>query len=377
MDLLDLHRAAMGLVDQALAAGRAGDRGRERELYVEALRLEQTAAGEVAGRPDLEPTRAVLHRSAASLALRCGEWRLAERLACAGLAESPPEEVAQELREVIDQAAWRCSPIRGQVTLSDDTLEISLAGAGIGPGVAPVGIIIRAIETADRLIQRVAERLLGMPFRQRGRPRFAVPGQFAVCAGLTEPGSYVVPLKVGGGQPSLFHDEVSPGRVVADLIDRVRALHDGDVERVRSAMPDDRYLRNFVGLSRNLLPDGTQTRKVGLRAATSTAGEIAALLTRTRSQVASVSPMAGDGASSDGATVTVRGRLQYANATGVTAHTIKIVDDHNVSTTATVPEELMDDIVRPLWNQSVEALLRRGRGSSYHLEQIDLAAEDG
>lgn len=55
-----------------------------------------------------EPTRSVLHRSVATLALDCGEYREAERLVAAALAGSPPEQIANELREVLDALykAW-------------------------------------------------------------------------------------------------------------------------------------------------------------------------------------------------------------------------------------------------------------------------------
>jgi hypothetical protein len=52
--------------------------------------------------PDLsaEPTRSVLHRSAAALAVECGEAREAERLIAVALAGNPPEEIAEELRDL-------------------------------------------------------------------------------------------------------------------------------------------------------------------------------------------------------------------------------------------------------------------------------------
>ena len=47
--------------------------------------------------------RSVLHRSAASLALNCEEYRLAEKLLAVGLAGDPPAEIADEMRDLMEQ----------------------------------------------------------------------------------------------------------------------------------------------------------------------------------------------------------------------------------------------------------------------------------
>ena len=73
------------------------------QLAREALRSEAAAAELVRDNLAAEPTRAVLYRSAASLAIDCGEYREAERLIATALAGNPPEEIAQELRDLLLQ----------------------------------------------------------------------------------------------------------------------------------------------------------------------------------------------------------------------------------------------------------------------------------
>jgi hypothetical protein len=94
------HQLAMERADQALEARRRGDEGAARAFFREAFLHERTAAQIIA--PDLtaEPTRSVLHRSAASLAVECGEAREAERLIAIALSGDPPAEIAAELREL-------------------------------------------------------------------------------------------------------------------------------------------------------------------------------------------------------------------------------------------------------------------------------------
>jgi hypothetical protein len=65
-----------------------------------------TAANLVAEQLDFEPTRSVLHRSAASLAVECLQLREAERLIGQALAGNPPPDIADELRDLLLDAVY-------------------------------------------------------------------------------------------------------------------------------------------------------------------------------------------------------------------------------------------------------------------------------
>ena len=79
-DVEILHREAMELVDQAVLARQQGNTEAVVTLSRAAFTKERAAADLVADQFDLEPTRSVLHRSAAALAIECSELRDAERL---------------------------------------------------------------------------------------------------------------------------------------------------------------------------------------------------------------------------------------------------------------------------------------------------------
>lgn len=96
----ELHKEAMDLAEMALVAKLRGDLTQANQLFRQAFEKESQAARLVPDEPSAEPTRSVLYRSAATLALDCREWREAERLIAAGLAGDPPEEIAEELREL-------------------------------------------------------------------------------------------------------------------------------------------------------------------------------------------------------------------------------------------------------------------------------------
>jgi hypothetical protein len=98
----DLHRQAMDITNLAFAAKSRGETSNAHALFSQAFHLESEAAQRVAALEDAEPTRSILLRSAASLAYNAGLNREAEQLACLALAGEPPEDIAEELRDLLD-----------------------------------------------------------------------------------------------------------------------------------------------------------------------------------------------------------------------------------------------------------------------------------
>lgn len=98
-----LHREAMELADGATLAQTTGDAERARDLFRHAFAKELQAAERFVKHFDLEPTRSVLFRSAASLALDCGEYEQAAALITRALDWNPPTTIADDLRDLLQQ----------------------------------------------------------------------------------------------------------------------------------------------------------------------------------------------------------------------------------------------------------------------------------
>jgi hypothetical protein len=109
-----LHHQAMELVDRSILAKQHGDEAGSLELLrsplaqakLSAFEQERSAANLVADQLDFEPTRSVLHRSAASLAVECCQLREAERLIGRALAGNPPPDIDDELRDLLLDAVY-------------------------------------------------------------------------------------------------------------------------------------------------------------------------------------------------------------------------------------------------------------------------------
>ncbi|HEY0772021.1 MAG TPA: NB-ARC domain-containing protein [Sphingobacteriaceae bacterium] len=98
-----LHREAMDAAGLAFIAKRQGNEVEAFKLFRRAYELEVQAADLVVNDLSNEPTRSVLHRSAATLAIDCHEFREAERLIKVALAGNPPPEIVSELQELLEQ----------------------------------------------------------------------------------------------------------------------------------------------------------------------------------------------------------------------------------------------------------------------------------
>jgi hypothetical protein len=93
----------MSLLDEANIAHMSGRHDLSLALRQQAFQAEREAAEHHICAYENEPTRSILFRSAAALALACGDYGEAERLVALGLAGAPPAPIAQELHELQDQ----------------------------------------------------------------------------------------------------------------------------------------------------------------------------------------------------------------------------------------------------------------------------------
>ena len=102
------HNQAMDLVETAILERTRGHGEKAIQLYAEALELELAAIKELDERGErAEPTWSVLHRSAGWMAFNSNQFRLAEKLASKALAGDPHPEIAEELRDLLEETYVR------------------------------------------------------------------------------------------------------------------------------------------------------------------------------------------------------------------------------------------------------------------------------
>ncbi|MDX1920072.1 MAG: hypothetical protein SFU25_04970, partial [Candidatus Caenarcaniphilales bacterium] len=134
IDLKNYHREAMQTADKAFSERNTGNFSVAKELFRKAFEQELKACEMLKYEWECEPTRSVVFRSAASLAFNASLYRDAEKLICEALLGNPPEEIADELRDLYEQVNFeRHLKLRG-VTLQPNELQIALSGDDVGFG---------------------------------------------------------------------------------------------------------------------------------------------------------------------------------------------------------------------------------------------------
>lgn len=372
-DITQLHRKAMEFADEAAAERRRGSPVRALELTRQSFKLERDAAREVENQLEFEPTRSVLHRSAASLALECHEVREAERLIGRALSGDPPDEIAEELRDLLEDVYFhRHLSLRG-IVLQPDEFQLSLEGEAVGFGIARTNYFLPRIRDIEALIFRTAERRRGYEFREAGRRKKELTEELELYVSVPRAASFAVSLRIGSAQRSLPGLDF-PREVIDDLFDCIELLDAGDVKDLAQRIPDESYFRNFVGLAEKIAPDGENVRRVGFTT-TSDQGERSVALSRTRRRIreASLVPKRTE---PEPVTEEVQGTLLEANAKSQRQGSIEVVDKQGKTHRLSVPRGMMSDIVKPMFEERVIVRAQR-KGNVLLLESIDLVEEEG
>jgi hypothetical protein len=364
----DLHDEAMDFADQAFIARRKGQHDYAKELTRQAFELETEAARYVADDTSAEPTRSILHRSAASLAIECGLVREAERLIAVALAGNPPAEIAEELRDLLEQVHFERHLAIREMDLAPGELQLSIAGASAGFGIALSQVFVDRVKDMERLIFRMVERMLGREYREHGAAKTSVTEGYQLFIAAPRPGSFAVTLRLGR-QMSLPGFDLSTD-VLNEVVECFTLLNNGQDEAIRERIPQEAYYQNFIGLAKRIVPDGDDVNVVGLTT-TSQGQEIKGVAVTRRQKNISMLRLGGSGDNaSEKVTLTIRGQLKYASS--VRSNQIKIVDENGKTRTVVVPEGLMNDIVKPYWDTNVEiVVVRQDKGG---LLLVDITA---
>ena len=362
--------------DLALLERQKGNEEAALAHLLKALELESQAANDLTSNISAEPTRSVLFRSAATIARDCGQFSAAEKLIHKALAGDPPDSIAEELRDLLEQVTFeRHLGLRG-VSLSDDEFQMAITGRSVGFGVVPTDLFLRRVQSTENLLYRTAERKQRRPYRDRGR-RDEQLAQNLECY-LTTPraASFAVTFRIGGlTQPSL--PGLSLGEAVIDeLLECLELYTDGKDDKLKERMPEEAYYRNFIALAQSVQPDGDKINMVGFT--TVRRGKVKQVSLRQPKDKAPILQDIKTDAEKDKKKkadqnlVEVRGTLMIANATKKSekkSGEIEIVTAADQRVKIIVPPGMMSDIVKPLWEAEVDVVGTR-KGKLIHLMQI-------
>lgn len=327
-----LHREAMRYADESTVARLLDDR----EEYLRCTRLafeKEAEAAQLMVGEDIEPTRSVLHRSAATLAFRCEMYSEAKRLVHRALGGSPPSEIEYELNDLLGNIKLALSGFQ----LSERQLQLTLDGNEVAFGKALASAVTSRIPSVEELLRVVA--------------KFTVPLYFdAVGAG-----SFYITLTIGKvNQPSLpgfdAYDEI-----IERLIQHLDLLNRGEHETLERTIADPKDYSDFVKAVLKIAPDGDAISSVNLQAMI--AGRLQTIyFERNRDELSEIPipdvPKARDAIQLTDTTVRKIGFLQRAD--GSEESVCELTTDTDGTWIIEVREDIIHEVLGNYWKRRVE-----------------------
>ncbi|MCY3936353.1 MAG: hypothetical protein OXG09_10265 [Chloroflexi bacterium] len=356
--IIDLHERAMEFADKARSARRAKDHDTHDNFIQKAYELEKKAALMIKSE-ESEPTRSVLHRSAASLAFRCKKYREAEWLIARALSGNPPGEILSELRRLSHKVYFQLRLEEKDLSVSDQEFSMNLDGNEIIEGLAPVDLITHRITKLKKIFWNTIRQTNGMTFGSNTRLR---DQEYTLWVSAMEPGSIDVILKLGiSGQMSLSNMGGFDS-IFKRVLTNFDLLNQGEYDQLQDHISDNDYYCNFVALAKEIAPDGDNVVTVNLSALVE--GQQRQVNFLRQQQKFNDIPLpdllgSGNELLTIDETITVRGILQYADSMAADKE-VKLRDaDSDVTWKIIVPEALMKDVVQPHFDEEVEIVGKR------------------
>ncbi|MDM8521222.1 hypothetical protein QUF64_14345 [Anaerolineales bacterium HSG6] len=376
-----LHNDAMDLAEEAFRSQRKGDTERTTKLFRQALEFEKQAFANFPATKSSEPTRSILVRSAASIALHAKDYEQAERLVSIGLTGFPPAEIKAELRALQEDINFKQHILLQGVEITDNEMQMTLWGNATGHGVISADLLIKKVGQIKTILYRTVERLHDLPYRTAGSPPKRVIDSFNLYLSGFVAGSFGVSFSIGEKAEQLpLSSEYVPKKVeietvINEVLTCFQLLQKDEIESLKERFSNEDYLENFIGITRQMAPDGEAIKGVGL--ATISNGKRREIdMRRNRKDIPTPSKMLGM-SEGDG-----EGNRKQFKLEGIIklADSLKIEgkygiirlrneeEDNNYS--VRVPLTQMQDIVQPYFEEHVIISVYK-TGKKYYFEDID------
>jgi hypothetical protein len=363
-----LHNRAMDLAEKAVILRLRKNIDESTEAFNAAFLLETEAAMQIKDLYDLEPSRSIMFRSAASLALNARLFRQAEQMIAIGLSGNPPEPIADELRDLYETINFeRHLKLKG-VTLSDSDVQLSLAGSAVSYGMVKAEDFIKRAEIFENMAIRTAERLLKKPFREKGRVPNEIKENFETYYSIPRAASFAITVRVGYRPKNyeLFDENDIQTAVINEILENIKMVNNHDENKLKDKIENEDYFFNTLSLIKKISPDNKEVSLVGFTTSKN-GNDNTVAFTRSAEEI-KIAQIIHSIDVSEMEDVVISGKLTYADAS---KSDIRLRTEKGESYTVFVPKGILADIVRPYWEQYV-TIQGRKQGNKIFFEDLQL-----
>ncbi|MGB3851410.1 MAG: hypothetical protein WA958_15685 [Tunicatimonas sp.] len=350
MTVQEIHNKAIEYADLAFIKRFNGQLNEALNLFSQAFQLEKEAALQAQKENIGEPTISVLLKSAASLAMSADNLADAEKLICLALYGDPPTEIAEELRNLLEELYFQRHLKLQGISINPTELQLVIAGPGIGYGMAKSELVFDKLNSFEKLTLRTAERKARRPFRSKGSVSKDIKMNFQPYLSVPRAASFAFTIRLGAPTNQLKFDGFENSvEIIEDLVDNINLINLGSYEKLRDKITDETYFKNFISLTKELAPDGEEVNLVGFTIIREGSSKDVQF-TRIRSNIQT--NIFEDTQTEDGKDnkVELIGRLYAANEE---QGNIKLKVEGTGSYSINVPEGL-GDIVKKYWGEQVK-----------------------
>lgn len=367
MTVQELHIKAIELADNAFILKFKGGFEAAIKQFGEAFQLERQAALLAKEQNIGEPTISVLLKSAASLAINANELNEAEKLICLALYGEPPHEIAEELRNLLEELYFQRHLKLQGIQLNATEIQFVIAGRGIGYGMAKTDLVFDKLSTFEKLTLRTAERKLGKPFRPKGDVPRVIKMNFQNYISVPRAASFAFTIRLGASSEQLklegFENSVE---IIEEVVENINLLNQGEIEQLKKRITDETYLKNFISLSKELAPDGEEVNLVGLTIIKNNEAKDVQF-TRLRSDISISQFEIKEEADEKDQKIELIGRLSAADDD---KSNIRLNVENDGKYLITVPDGL-SDIVKKYWGEQVKINGTKVKPRVIKLSEID------
>ena len=369
MNVKELHREAMKFNDLALLAKKSNSFDEMKMHYAKALDFEKQALILFNSKSTEEPTRSVLIRSAANLAILSQNFREAEKLVSLGLAGDAPPDFSEEFRDLLQQINfYRHLELKG-ITLNSNEFQLSLSGNEVGHGLIRSDEFLNRIKIIEKIAYRTADRIRKKPFNDKGRPPKSNVINFEPYLSVPRAASFAVTIRFGQSieQPTFEGMDVQ-SMLIDDFITNIKLINEEKYDELNKSIQDESYRRNFIALIKQLAPDGDRIKLVGFTAIKNNKTESIAF-TKSKSDFNIELTTDKLITSIVDKPVEITGRLSFADSK---KSKVKLTDNKNKDFEIIVPKGLLSDIVKPYFEELV-IIKGSQKGNKIELRDIKIA----
>ncbi len=239
-------------------------------------------------------------------------------------------------------------------------------------GIIQSSYFLNRLNSTSRLIYRTAERLSGRAYRDEGKVDKAIKDSFDTFISVPRAASFAVTIKIGKPTGQLDAFDVKP-TLVEEILTCFELYERNALDELHKHITDEPYFTNFVSLSKQISPDGDNISFVGFTARVNNE-EKKVQLTRTKKSIGAEMAYGLEDEARINEPVVIYGRLLYADNTK-NKREIRLVDEQERSFKIRVPKGMMDDIVKPLWDEEVIVKGIQKTKTIIELEEIEKAED--